>query len=150
MERKVFGLICLALVLALVLPATGFGQSKETSETAYALQKERICKDLGLSTDKAKEFKAVEDKFGQSRKEIVTRMRQNEDELEKLLAAAQPDEKKIKELVASLTADHTKIFDSIRVQRQEEMALLTPIQQGKFLICLRIWHEEMRGKQGKK
>jgi Spy/CpxP family protein refolding chaperone len=145
-----FGGMGLVLGLLLALPGPGLGQSKETSETVYALQRERICKDLGLSEAKAKEFKAVEDKFAQARKEIVMGMRKNEDELEKLLIAPQPDEGKIKHLVAVITADHAKVFDSIRTQRQEEMALLTPIQQGKFLICLRIWHEEMRGKHGPK
>jgi Spy/CpxP family protein refolding chaperone len=138
----------LLLVAALLAPAAA--PAVQDPGNAYEMQREKLCKDLNLTPEKSKEFKGVEDKFRQSRKEIVDRMRQSEGELEKALAAPQPEEGKIKQLVAAITADHGKLLDSFRGQRQEEMALLTPVQQGQFIICLRKWHTEIRDKYQQK
>lgn len=58
------------------------------------------------------------------------------------MAAPQPDGIKITGLVATITADHNRLWETFRAQRQEEMALLTPMQQGKFM-ALKKWHQEM-------
>ena len=42
-----------------------------------------------------------------------------------------------------ITSDHANLLETFKVQRQAEMALLTPVQQGKFLMTLKKWHEEM-------
>lgn len=138
----------LLLVAALLAPAAV--PAAQDPESAYEMQRERLCRDLNLSPERSKEFKGVEDKFRQSRNDIVDRMQENEAELEKALAAPQPEEGKIKQLVDAITADHGKLLDSFRAQRQEEMALLTPVQQGQFIICLRKWHTEVREKYQKK
>ena len=74
------------------------------------------------------------------------RLRQNENDLETALAAPQPDENKISHLVNALIAAHDQLFETFKSQRQEEMALLTPVQRGKFLLALKKWHEERLGR----
>ncbi len=64
-----------------------------------------------------------------------------ESDLEKALAAPKPDEARIKELVAAVIQGHDQLFQSLKEQRQAEMALLTPVQQGKFIMALRKWHQ---------
>jgi hypothetical protein len=44
---------------------------------------------------------------------------------------------------------HDQLFQSLKAQRQEEMALLTPVQQGKFVLALKKWHGNMKEKLGK-
>ena len=83
------------------------------------------------------------EKYDQSREGIIERIRNNESELEKALAVTQTDEAKIKELVAALGVGHDKLVETLKAQRREEMVLLTPVQQGKFLLALKKWHEEM-------
>ena len=63
--------------------------------------------------------------------------------------APQPDAGKINELVAAAIAGQDKLFATFKAQRQEEMALLTPLQKGKFLIALQKWHHEEREKYEK-
>jgi Spy/CpxP family protein refolding chaperone len=135
----------LILVAALLLPV--LAQAKEKGEGSHlGIPREELIKDLNLSLDKAQKFLAVGGKYDQTRKEVIERIKKNEDELEKALLAPQPDEGKIDKLVAALISDHDVLFETFRAQRQEEMALLTPVQRGKFLLALKKWHEEMRKK----
>ena len=142
-KRTDFWLVCLGLLLAVALLTPGLGQAREERGGGPGMHKEKLAKDLNLTSEKAKEFQAVDEKYDQSRKEIIDRIRNNESELEKVLAGTQPDEGKIKELVAALGAGHDKLVETLKAQRREEMALLTPVQQGKFLMALKKWHEEM-------
>jgi Spy/CpxP family protein refolding chaperone len=142
-KRTDFWQVYLGLFLAVVLLAPGIGQAREEPGGSPSIQREKLAKDLNLTPEKAKEFQVVGEKYDQSREEIIGPMRNNESELEKALTVTQPDEAKIKELVAAITAGHDKLVDTFKAQRREEMLLLTPVQQGKFLMALKKWHEEM-------
>jgi Spy/CpxP family protein refolding chaperone len=152
--RMKFWRISLGLLLAAALLVPGLGRAKEErGATGHGMPRERVVKELGLPPAKAKEFLAVGDKYEQTRKEIIEGIKKNEGELEKALVAPQPDEKKITSLVAAVTAGHDQLFETFKAQRHEEMVLLTPVQQGKFLISLKKWHQERQEKyekQGKK
>jgi Spy/CpxP family protein refolding chaperone len=142
-KRTDFWQVCLGLLLVVALLTPGIGQASEEPGSSPAMQREKLAKDLNLTPEKAKEFQMVGEKYDQSREEIIGQMRNNESELEKALAVTQPDEAKIKELVAAIAAGHDKLVDTFKAQRREEMLLLTPVQQGKFLMALKKWHEEM-------
>jgi Spy/CpxP family protein refolding chaperone len=142
-KRTDFWQVCLGLLLVVALLTPGIGQAREEPGSSPAMQREKLAKDLNLTPEKAKEFQVVDEKYDQSREEIIGQMRNNENELEKALAITQPDEAKIKELVAAIAAGHDKLVDNFKAQRREEMLLLTPVQQGKFLMALKKWHEEM-------
>ena len=142
-KRTDFWLVCLGLLLAVALLTPDLGQAREERGGSPDMQKEKLAKDLNLTPEKAKDFQAVGEKYDQSREEIIERIRNNESELEKALAVPQPDDAKIKELVAALGAGHDKLLETLKAQRREEMGLLTPVQQGKCLMALKKWHEEM-------
>jgi Spy/CpxP family protein refolding chaperone len=143
-SRRV-GLLLVAALLALA-PGPANGQSR----SAYArMERETLVKELGLTPEQATAFQAVGDKFDQTRAGIIAGIKSKEGDLEKALAAAKPDEAKLKELVAAITQGHDQLFQTLRTQRQEEMALLNPVQQGKFILCLKKWHEESSGNPGK-
>ena len=140
---KNFCLVGMGLLLAVALLTPGLGQAAGEPGSTSGLQKERIAKDLGLTPDKAKSFLAVDEKYDRSRQVIIEEITKDEGELEKAVAAAQPDGGKITGLVTAITNAHSKLWETFKVQRQEEMALLTPVQQGKFLMALKKWHQEM-------
>lgn len=140
---KNFWLVGIILLLAVTLSIPGLGQAQEKRGSDPGVQKEKIAQDLGLTPDKAKAFLAVGEKYQRGRQETIERIRKNEGELEQAMAAPQPDGAKITGLVATITADHNKLWETFRVQRQEEMALLSPVQQGKFLLALKKWHQDM-------
>ena len=130
-------------LVAVALLVLGPGQTWGDPGAGYMkMEQETLCKDLGLTPEQAKAFQAVGDKFDKSREAIVADLKDKETELEKALAAPKPDEQKIKGLVAQITQGHDQLFQSLKAQRQEEMALLNPVQQGKFVMALKKWHEE--------
>lgn len=147
-SKKDVWAIWLGLLLVVTLLAPGLVQAKEEGVGSdFKMQCEKLIKELNLAPDKAKEFLAVGGRYDQSRKGIIEGLKKDQGELEEALAAPQPDEGKIKALVGAVTGEQEKFFETFKAQRQEEMALLTPIQQGKFLVALRKWHQEM-GKKG--
>ena len=85
-----------------------------------------------------------------SAKTIVAGVKKANDDLQAALAAANPDEAKLKELVSALTADQDKMFASFKNQRDEELALMTPAEQAKYLIILGQWRQKMMDKRGQK
>ncbi len=88
---------------------------------------------------------SVGEHWDQIRQNIIAGIKENETDLETALAAPQPDDSKITHLVNALIAAHDQLFETFKSQRQEEMALLTPVQRGKFLLSLKKWHEEQMG-----
>ena len=141
-KKMDFWMVGLTLFLGIALLAPLPGLAKE-EPGAPQMQREKLAKELNLTPEKAKEFQAVGEKYAQSRKALIDEIKKNEGELEKALAAPQADEAKIKNLAAAVSADHSKLFETFKAQRQEELRLLTPVQQGKFILALKRWHEEM-------
>ena len=44
-------------------------------------------------------------------------------------------ESKIKDLVSTVRSDQDKLMDSFKSQRNDELGLLNPMQQGKYLLA---------------
>ncbi len=128
-------------------PVLGHSEDQKTGD--MQMQRDQLVKELNLSPDKAKEFLAVGEKYHQTREEIIARIKKGEIDLETALAAPQPDDGKINQVVNGLIADHDQLFATFRTQRNEEMALLTPMQRGKFLMALKKWHDEVAQKEKK-
>ena len=148
-SKKDFWLMWVGLLLVVALLAPSLGQAQEKREGGYSELQQKLVKELNLTPDRAKEFQAVGQKYEQSRVEVIGRIEANDSELEKAVTAPQPDAAKINELVAAAIAGQDKLFETFKAQRQEEMALLTPLQKGKFLIALKKWHHEEREKYEK-
>lgn len=89
---------------------------------------------------------AVDDKFAAERQKIIAGLKQSQKDLQGALAAAKPDEAKIKDLVGTLTAGQDKLFASFKNQRDEELALLSPVDQGRYLLAMSQWRKEMMEK----
>jgi Spy/CpxP family protein refolding chaperone len=140
-----FRLLPAGLLVVVALLVLGPGQVRGEPGASYSsLEREALVKELGLTTEQAKAFQAVGDNFEKSREGIIADIKSKESDLEKALAAPKPDERKIQGLVTAITQGHDQLFQSLKAQRQEEMALLTPVQQGKFVLALKKWHEKMK------
>ena len=146
MKSNDFWHMAVGLLMAAMLlwPANCPAQT-EPPGSNYKLEWEKLTKDLNLTPEKAAQFQAVEAKYSQTREVLIDNLKKNESDLEKAVAAPQPDEAKIKELVPAIISGHNQLFESFKAQRQEEMTLLTPLQQAKYLLILKKWHEETRG-----
>jgi Spy/CpxP family protein refolding chaperone len=134
------GVMGVLLVLVFLMP--GSGQAQKTGMVNTAEQRELLLRDLNLAPDKAKAFMSVGGHWDQIRQDLIADIKKNETDLETALGAPQPDGSKINHLVNSLIAEQDQLFETFKSQRQEEMAMLTPVQRGKFLLALKKWHEE--------
>jgi Spy/CpxP family protein refolding chaperone len=136
------GALCAIISALLVLPA--LGQAKEDSwAEMHKMRRATVVKELKLSPEKAKDFNAVEEKYAKDRQELIERLKKSYLELGNAVAAASPDEAKIKGLVAAVRANKDNMVKSFKSQQDEELALMTPIQQGQYLVTLHKWREEM-------
>ena len=149
-EHRGFWHMRVGSLLLMALLVLGSGQARGEGRGSYAgPERETLMKELGLTAEQVKAFQAVGDKCDLNRDKIIAEIRSKENDLEKALSAATPDEGKVKGLVAAITSAHDQLFQTVKTQRQEEMALLTPIQQGKFILALKKWHEGMKEPPGK-
>jgi hypothetical protein len=142
------GALCAILSAMLLMPA--LGQAKEEKGAGYKAQKDQIIKELKLAPEKEKAILAVEDKYAKERQGIIAGVKKANDDLQAALAAANPDEAKLKELVSALTASQDKMFASFKNQRDEELALMTPAEQANYLIILGQWRQKMMDKRDQK
>jgi Spy/CpxP family protein refolding chaperone len=139
-KRAVIGLIAAMLLLAPGLAqAKGWGKYKE--------YKAKILKELKLSKDQIQEIQQIDEKYAKERKGIIEDLKKNLAELKKALKVKKADEAKIKSLVGNVTGDQDKLMASFKDQRDEELNVMKPEQQGKYLLAMDYWY---KGKMGKK
>jgi hypothetical protein len=142
------GALCAILSAMLLMPA--LGQAVEAPGAHHKAQKDQIIKELKLAPEKEKAMLAVQDKYARERTDIIAGIKKANDELQAAMAATNPDEAKLKELVSALTTGQDKMFTSFKDQRDEELALMTPAEQAKYLIVLGQWRQKMMEKRKKK
>ena len=142
------GALCAILGAMLLMPA--LGQAKEKGKAGYKAQKAQMIKELKLAPEKEKAMLAVEDKYAAERQAIIAGVKKANDDLQAAMATANPDEAKLKGLVSALTADQDKMFASFKNQRDEELALMTPAEQAKYLMILGQWRQKMMKKHDQK
>ncbi len=135
------GALCAILSAMLLIPA--LGQAKEEEGAHYKEQIGKIIKELKLAPEKEKAILAVEDKYGKEVEENVAGVKKANEELKAAVAAPKPDEAKLKGLVSALTAAEDKMFASFKNRRDEELSLMTPAEQAKFLVALGQWRQQM-------
>jgi small-conductance mechanosensitive channel len=138
------GVLCALLGALLVAPT--LSQAKGEVKEQLKELKGQILKEMKLAPDKEKAFMAVDDKYAAERQKIIADLKQSQKDLRSAVAAAKPDEAKVKDMVSALTAGQDKLFASFKSQRDEELALLSPVDQGKYLLALSQWRHEMMQK----
>jgi hypothetical protein len=141
-----FKLGALGALLAVLLLVPALAQAKGDMEGKLKELKGEILKKMKLAPDKEKAFMAVDDKYATERQGILTDLKKSQGELKTALAAEKPDEAKVKDLVSAITSGQDKLFASFKDQRDAELALLSPMEQGKYLLAMTSWRHEMMEK----
>ena len=142
------GALCAVLGAMLLMPA--LGQAKGEEAAVQKDKKDQMIKELKLAPEKEKAVLAVADKYAKERQDIVAGLKKANDDLQAALGAATPDEAKLKGLVSALNAGQDKFFASLKNQRDEELALMTPVEQANYLMVLGQWRQKMMNKRDQK
>ena len=135
-----------------LLPPLSLAPAKELSweRLKEQLKMARDISELNLSMEKQKALLDLEQKYGKERRDTLASLKQYQEDLKATLAAAPQDERKIKNLVSAASATQDKLLSEVKMERDEAMALMNPIQQGQFLIMLGNWYQEVLQKTEKK
>ena len=95
--------------------------------------------DLKLAPDKEAAVLAVEQKYGKERQDLLAALKKYRQDLKAALAADTPDGAKIQDLVRAASDAQDKLLTSVKMERDEAMALMTPVQQGQLIMLLGNW-----------
>jgi Spy/CpxP family protein refolding chaperone len=145
-----FKLAALCALLSVVLAVPALAKGKTDMAERFKQERNRMIAQLKLAPEKEKALIGVEEKYVEPRKEIIAALKTARIDLQAALAAPTPDEAKVNELVNAITSGQDKLFDSFKSQRNEELALLTPVERGKYLQGMeKLRHEMMKPKKGK-
>ena len=120
----------------------------QAKEGGWERMKEKIkitkeLHDLKLAPDKEAAMLAVDQKYAKERKDLVAALKKYREDLTAALGEATPDEAKIQDQVRATNAAQDKLLTSFKMERDEVMALMTPIQQGQFIVVMGNWFQEM-------
>ncbi len=143
--KLIFKLGALASMLSFLLVVPALGQTGQTNEELGKQLKDykaKIYEEIKVSPDQEKKLMAVEEKASAARGEIVDGSKKALDNLQAAVAAAKPDEAKVKEAVSAFVGSQTKLFSSFRGELDEELALMNPLQQGKYLLAMEKWRQQ--------
>ncbi len=137
-----FGFVALSIILAALfsLASLKLSQAKEGGWEGLK-EKIKITKelhDLKLAPDKEAAVLALEQKYAKERQGLLAALKRDREEL-KAAAAAPPDAAKIQDLVQATSATQDKLLNSFKLERDEAMALMNPVQQAQFLVILGNW-----------
>lgn len=142
-------LLVVGVVLGVLVGTPSLTPAKEESLTDSKAFRSNMIKTLNLRPDKARIFMQVEEKYDRIRQEAVERINQSAQQLEKLLAGGKPDAGKLKELTAAIAGDQDILVNTYKGRRDETMAMLTPNQQGEYLVATWKWQQKLLAKYGK-
>jgi hypothetical protein len=140
--KIILGALCIILSAMLIIPTWGQAKEENMGQRIKAFRTQLI-KGLKLPPDKEKELLAAEEKYAAERQSLIAGLKKANEDLQKALAAAKPDEAKVKDLVTTITTGQENLFASFRKQQKEEMDLMTPVQQGKYILALSKWRHKM-------
>jgi Spy/CpxP family protein refolding chaperone len=142
-------LLVAGIVLSLLVGTPSLAPAKEEGQIDSKAFRSQLLKTLKLRPDKARIFMHVEEKYDRIRQEALERITKSAEQLEKLLSGEKPDEGKLKELTTAMAGDQDILVNTYKSRRDETMALLTPVQQGEYLLFTWKWQQKLLAKYGK-
>ncbi len=141
--KLIFKLGALSTILSFLLVMPALGQLNEDLGKKLCAFKAQTLKELKIAPDKEKKLAAVEEKCVATREKIIADLKKSKEDLQAALAAPKPDEAKIKALVNAFTAAQLNLFNSFKSEMDEELAQMTPVQQGKYLMAMERWRQDV-------
>jgi len=137
--KRMIKLAVLSTILSFLLVIPALGQVTEDLGKKLCEFKAKTFKELKISSDNEKKLTEMEEKCMTARQEILARLKKNKEDLQAALAAPNPDEAKVKALIKAFNAAQVDLFNSYKSELDAELALMNPIQQGKYLMALERW-----------
>jgi hypothetical protein len=142
-------LLVVGVVLSVLVGTSSLASAKEEGQGDTQAFRVHVVNTLDLRPDKAKKFILVEEKYDRVRQEALERINKSAQQLEKLQSGEKSDEGKLKELTTAIASDQDILVNTYKSRRDEIMAMLTPVQQGQYLLVTWKWQQKLLEKYGK-
>jgi hypothetical protein len=143
--KLIFKLGVLATILSMLLVVPALSQTAQTNEELGKQLKDYKAKtyeQIKLDPKQQKSLMAVEEKYSIERGGIVDASKKAWDNMQAALAAAKPDDAKVTEAVSAYITAQANLFSSFSSQLNDELAQLSPVQKGKFLVAMEQWRQQ--------
>jgi Spy/CpxP family protein refolding chaperone len=133
-------------ILVATTHANSVAQMQEMGQVLERINLIRLLKmtdALSLERDTAVKLASVSSRYCETQKGLLRNMRRDIDALRQILADKSPDEQKLKEIIDRTKKIRKELANLRCRQMDDEMILLTPIQQAQYLIFKVDFHREM-------
>jgi hypothetical protein len=147
--NTILKLLVVGVVLSVLVGTQSLAPAKEEAQSDSQAFRVHLVKTLNLRPDEARIFMQVEEKYDRIRQEALERIKKSAEQLEKLLSGEKPDGGKLKELTTAMAADQDILVNTYKARRDETMTMLTPVQQGAYLLVSWKWQQQLLEKYGK-
>jgi hypothetical protein len=141
--------LVVGVVLSFLVATPSLASAKEQVQSNSQALRVHLVEALNLRGYKASKFIEVDEKYDRIRQEALERINKSQGELEKLLSGKKPDGGKLKELIAVIASDQDILVNTYKLRRDETMSMLTPVQQGTYLLATWRWQQKLLEKFGK-
>lgn len=142
-------LLTAALVFSVLVGTQSLAPAKEKDQSSSQALRVHLVDIMNIRGDKAKTFIETEEKYDRVRQEALERINKSQQQLEKLLSSKKPDEKKLKELIKVIASDQDILVNTYKLRRDEILSMLTPLQQGQYLLATWKWQQKILEKYKK-
>jgi Spy/CpxP family protein refolding chaperone len=151
MPRKVF-LVLLGLTLAGVSwawaqPGHEFGGGG-FQDRLMEFKRTQLGPAVGADQQTVNKLLAIDQRYKPMRHQLITGMRTDLQHLQQLMSQPVPSEREIKSVLASMKHKRLEMLNLQQRKDEEETALLTPVQQARYIIYLMNLVREARSIKG--
>jgi hypothetical protein len=147
MRRRIFflflGLILAGANLAWGQPAGEFGGGG-FQDRLLQVKRQQLGPALGVNQPTVDKLLAIEAKYKPLRQQMIMGMMNDWRRLEQAMAQASPSEQEIRTILSNLRQRKDEMHNLQQRQGDEEIAILTPVQQARYLIYQRSLIKEAR------
>jgi Spy/CpxP family protein refolding chaperone len=147
-KSAILKLLMLGVALGALVWTPIHSQAREIKCKHVKEMRQKLAQELKLSPEKTKEFMAIGEKYDKIRRDALEKINTSLEKLKPLMVAEKPDEGKVKELVTAIKSAQAEFMSTYQSRQNEVLALLTPVQQGKYLVATWTWYQEMKAQYG--
>lgn len=148
MLRRIFfvllGLTLAGASLAWGQPGREFGGGGGFQDRFLEVKRHQLGPALGVNQPTVDQLLAIEARYKPLRHQMVTGMKSDMQRLQQLMSQPAPPEAEIKALLAEMKRKRLEMLNLQQRKDDEETALLTPIQQARYLMYLMSLIKEAR------
>jgi hypothetical protein len=129
-------------------PRQDFGPQRGFQNRLLEIKRRQLGPALGVGQQTVDRLLAIDQRYSPQRHQLITEMKADWERLQQLMRQTAPPESEVKTILANMRRKRLKMLNLQRRQGDEEMALLTPIQQARYLMYLRTLIREARSIKG--